>query len=132
DAVQNLWNQVGDVLEEIDKEDIKIENLGNSSVTLQNSLQASITSFRGHQSRTVTIIEGAMKDFRREYPDEGASLTEKIDSLGSFERIFHQLETDDLPKYEERFKQMLDRTVTRGIQVFSSHLTEQERAIDRS
>jgi uncharacterized protein YPO0396 len=55
-----------------------------------------------------------------------------IVALTAFEQIHNRLENDDLPSYEDRFKQMLDRTVTRGIQVFSTFLYEQEREIDRS
>ncbi|MEQ8674206.1 MAG: SbcC/MukB-like Walker B domain-containing protein [Aggregatilineales bacterium] len=132
DAVQNLWERVGDVIQEIDKDPLTIESLNNRTQELEVFIQRGIATFKGVQNRSEAVILDSMNTFRREYPDEGVSLTATIASLGAFERIFNQLETDDLPKYEERFKQMLDRTVTRGIQVFSSHLTEQERAIDRS
>ncbi len=132
DAIQNLWNQVGDVIEEIDKDPLTIESLNNRTQELEVFIQRGIATFKGVQNRSEAVILDSMNTFRREYPDEGVSLTANIESLSAYESIFHQLETDDLPKYEERFKQMLDRTVTRGIQVFSSHLTEQERAIDRS
>lgn len=132
DVIQNLWDQVGDVIQEIDKEPLTIESLNNRTQELEVFIQRGIATFKGVQNRSEAVILDSMNTFRREYPDEGVSLTATIASLAAFDRIVHQLENDDLPKYEERFKQMLDRTVTRGIQVFSSHLTEQERAIDRS
>lgn len=59
-------------------------------------------------------------------------LTAGIDALAAFEQIHQRLESDDLPKYETRFKAMLDRTVTRGVMAFSSSLNELERQIERS
>src|SRR5690606_10353682 len=109
DAIQNLWNQVGDVIEEIDKDPLTIESLNNRTQELEVFIQRGIATFKGVQNRSEAVILDSMNTFRREYPDEGVSLTANIESLSAFERIFHQLEIDDLPKYEERFKQMLDR-----------------------
>jgi uncharacterized protein YPO0396 len=73
-----------------------------------------------------------MHTFRRDYADEGAALTADIAALEAFEQIHQRLAIDDLPKYEDRFKDMLDRTVSRGVMAFYSSLTEQERQIERS
>jgi uncharacterized protein YPO0396 len=132
DEDHRLWEVIGHVIADIDKADFNIDSLATRTNELEVSLQRSINSFRGYQTTHKSTIENAMYEFRREYPDEGASLTADIASLEAFERICVQLETDDLPKYEERFKQMLDRTVTRGVMAFYSNLNEQEREIDRS
>ncbi len=132
DEYARLWEQVGSVLEDVDKEPLTINTVDSRPEQLVVSLQRSITGFRGYQNTAKTKIESAMHAFRREYPDEGASLTADITSLAAFEAIHERLATDDLPKYEERFKHMLDRTVTRGVMAFYSSLTEQEREIDRS
>lgn len=132
DEHQRIWEQVGDVLEDVDKDPLTIEMLGTRADQLTVSLQRSINSFLGYQGNAKTTIESAMHHFKREYPDEGVSLTADIQALPAYEAIHERLATDDLPKYEERFKQMLDRTVTRGVMAFYSNLTEQEREIDRS
>ncbi len=130
--IETLWEQVHEVLEEIDKSPLTIESLNNRVNELEVSIQGSINTFKGYQTRFQATILDAMNTFRREYPDEGAALTADMAALVAFEQLHARLENDDLPSYEDRFKQMLDRTVTRGIQVFVSHLTEQEREIDRS
>lgn len=130
--MQALWERVAEVIREIDKNPLTIEGLHTRTQELEVFLQRGIATFKGVQNRSEAAILDVMNTFRREYPDDGVSLTADIASLATFERIHHALENDDLPKYEERFKQMLDRTVSRGVQIFSSYLTEQERAIDRS
>lgn len=127
-----LWEQVGDVLDEVGKAQVTLDQLSVWPDRLQNSIQSSVNTLRGYQTRAINIIEGIMKDFQREYPDEGVALTTDINALEAFERIHHRLESDDLPRYEERFKHMLDRTVTRGVMAFYTSLTEQERDILRS
>ena len=131
-AIQKLWKEVESVLETVDKVPLSLENLGIRTQELETFIQRSIAQFKGMQNRFEADILNAMNTFRREYPDEGVALTATIESLTDFERIYHQLENDDLPQYEQRFKHMLDRTVSRGVQVFATYLTEQERAIERS
>ena len=129
---QKLTEQVGDVLIDIDREQLTVENIDNQIDKLDTSIQRSIVNFRRYQSEHLAKILDAMNLFRREYADEGASLTPDIESLIAFETIFNRLETDDLPQYEERFKQMLDRHVASSIQDFIAQLDKQERDIDRS
>lgn len=132
DEHKRLWDEVGKVIVSIDEEPLTIEKINSRVSELEVFIQRSIANFKGYQNRFEAEILHAMNNFRREYPDAGASLTADINALAAFEGIFQRLETDDLPRYAERFKQMLDRTVTRGVQVFYSHLSEQEREIDRS
>jgi len=126
------WEAVRDVVTGVDDNPESIEGLSTLTTTLQTALQNSISTFRGYQTRHQATIFDAMNTFKRDYPDEGVSLTADIQALPAYEAIHERLATDDLPKYEERFKQMLDRTVTRGVMAFYSNLTEQEREIDRS
>ncbi|MCG3212557.1 MAG: Chromosome partition protein Smc [Anaerolineae bacterium] len=132
EELRTLAARVQDVFTEIDKEPLTIEGLNIRHVELETSIRNRVGGFRGHQNRSEAVIIDAMRTFRREYADEGAALTASIDTLAAFEQIHRRLESDDLPKYEARFKAMLDRTVTRGVIAFYSNLTEQERQIERS
>lgn len=132
EELRTLAARVQDVFTEIDKEPLTIEGLNIRHVELETSIRNRVGGFRGHQNRSEAVIIDAMRTFRREYADEGAALTASIDTLAAFEQIHRRLESDDIPKYEARFKAMLDRTVTRGVIAFYSNLTEQERQIERS
>jgi uncharacterized protein YPO0396 len=129
---QNLWEQVGNVLEEIDREPLTIDALERRPHELEVFIQRSIANFKGIQNRHEATILDAMNTFKREYPDAGASLTAAIETLAAYEAIHERLATDDLPKHEERFKNLLDRKVTLSIQQFSAQLETQERNIERS
>lgn len=132
EQVQKLFEQVGDVFNEFDRNPPSIENMTTQIGKYENSIQRSIGQFVSRQSGYRSTIVNAMHLFRREYADEGVALTADIMSLAAFEAIFSRLETDDLPKHEKRFKQMLDGKVAESIRIFMAQLYEQERDIDRS
>lgn len=132
DEHTQLWEQAGMVFDDVDKTDLTLDNLRIRNDELDTSIQRSIANSRGHQTRHASTIFDAMNNFRSQHADEGMSLTTDIAALPAFEAIYTRLQDDDLPRHEKRFKEMLDRTVTRGIQTFYSQLTEQERAIESS
>ena len=132
DEQRTHWEQVGDVLNEIDQKPLTLDTLSTRESELDVSIRSSIANFRTYQSRATTTAQDAMHTFRREYPDAGAALDTDITALPAYERIYEQLERDDLPQHQERFKKMLDRTVTRGVMAFQTKLEEQERDIERS
>jgi uncharacterized protein YPO0396 len=129
---QRLWEQVGTVLDEIDREPLTIDSLDSRPHDLEVFIQRSTANFKGFQNRQEATILDAMNTFKREYPDEGTSLTADIAALPAFEAIHERLKTDDLPTYEERFKNLLDRKVAASIQQFTAKLETQEREIERS
>lgn len=132
DEHQRTWEQVKDVLEEIDREPLTINELDRRPQELEVFIQRSVANFKGVQNRHEATILKAMNNFKLEYPDEGVSLTADIQALPAYEAIHERLATDDLPKYEERFKNLLDRKVSLSIQQFSAQLETQERNIERS
>jgi len=132
DEHQRTWEQVKDVLEEIDREPLTINELDRRPQELEVFIQRSVANFKGVQNRHEATILKAMNNFKLEYPDEGVSLTTDIQALPAYEAIHERLATDDLPKHEARFKNLLDRKITLSIQQFSAQLETQERNIERS
>jgi uncharacterized protein YPO0396 len=132
DEDQRLWQQVGDVVQEIDRDSDDIDHLPILADRLRNSLQSSISNFARYQNEHRAVILDAMNTFKRDYPDEGAALTADMEALAAYEAIHERLATDALPQHEERFKNLLDRKIGLSIQQFSAKLNEQERAIERS
>ncbi len=131
---ERLWEQIADIITEVDKEKemMTIENFNRRTYEIEDTIQRTISRFKGFMNQLERDITGCMIRFRSEYPDEGVSLTAELASLDMFLQIYNRLETDDLPRHQERFKQMVDSTVARGIQIFYSYLRDQEREIDRS
>ncbi len=132
DETQRLWDKIGHIVTDADKEPLTLAALATRTAELQTSLQRSIGNFRGQQNRAEAVILDAMNTFKRDYPDEGAALTAQVQALAAYEAIHERLQRDDLPRHKDRFKQMLDRDVTRSVINFSTSLEQQERDIERS
>ncbi|MEM7797789.1 MAG: SbcC/MukB-like Walker B domain-containing protein [Chloroflexota bacterium] len=126
------WQAAEKIITEIDRGELTIDQLANYPDRLDTLLSRSMSGFRGVQNGHQATILNAMNSFRREYAAEGASLTADIPALSAYEQIHSRLETDDLPQYEARFKQMLDRHVATSIQEFMAQLEKQERDIERN
>lgn len=129
-----LWERLGHIVQNADqdREALNLTSLSTRQTELDTALQSSINSLRGYLSRAESDIRDAMNRFRREHPEEGATLTADVTALPAYERIYERLRRDDLPQYQARFKHMLDRTVTRGVQAFTAKLHQRERDIERS
>lgn len=117
---------------EVEREPLTIDRIQTRTNELEATLQRSISGFSGRQTTATTQIINVMNTFRREYPAEGASLPVEISALRAYEQIYQRLEHDDLPKYRERFKEMLNRKVLRGITTFKGTLDKQVEDIGRS
>lgn len=126
------WARAESILTEVDREKLTIDLLPTVKSRLETALSRSISGFRGIQNGHQAVILDAMNTFRRDYPAEGASLTADIPALTAYEHIHQRLESDDLPQYENRFKQMLDRHVATSVQDFMAQLEKQERDIERN
>jgi uncharacterized protein YPO0396 len=132
DAHQRRWEAVGQVIEDLDRDPVSIDRLAGLTDRLVNSLQSSINNFTRYQGEHGLVISEAMTTFRREYPEEGVTLTVDLGALAAYEAIHQRLESDDLPRYSERFKNLLDRKVTSSIRQFTAYLESREREIQRS
>jgi uncharacterized protein YPO0396 len=96
---------------------------------VRDVLQSDIDAVALRVTRSTTRIERLMTDFRHEFPAETTDFDASVDSAGSFRDLLAQLAADDLPRYEERFKQLLNENTIREIANFQSQLHRQQALI---
>ena len=84
-------------------------------------------------------IVKAMEAYRKDYPVETQEVDARIAALPEFSRMLEKLAGDDLPRFESRFKELLNENAIREVANFQSQLhrerqTTKERiaAINRS
>lgn len=75
---------------------------------LVNRLQEEIEPLR-------STLQSEMSRFLREFKEEQSDLDARIDYLDPFCDKFEQIQRDDLPRYEQRFKERLNENVAREI-----------------
>lgn len=73
--------------------------------------------------------EARMAEFRRTYPVETSEMDDSILAAGEFRRLHARLLEDDLPRFEEEFKQQLNTNTIRDVAGFYAWLNKSARQI---
>ena len=118
---------------------IRSEALGDKAITIEGcdsreketreALQARIDS----RDKAITNVRdrliNRMSEFRREFEAETREIDAAVESAGEFRTLLDRLRGDDLPRFEQRFKELLNQNTIREIANFNAHLNQQRETI---
>ncbi|NOT12841.1 MAG: ATP-dependent exonuclease SbcCD, C subunit-like protein [Methylococcaceae bacterium] len=109
---------------------LTVESCDNRQQDLRDWLQKEIDAedrrLKGLEER---IIKD-MQDYRRDYPGETREVDARIESGPEFKIMLAQLQADDLPQFEKRFKALLNENTIREIANFQSQLNRERQQIN--
>jgi len=105
------------------------QELGASGVILSAAWTERIDAQTRRLTSAGQRVVRRMGEFRGAYPSEVAELDDAIGSGPEYRQLNHRLESDDLPRFEDEFRDYLTKNTIRDIATFSSALTRQERKI---
>ncbi len=122
-----------------DLDPLRQKILGEKSLTLATAddhercmrdwLQAKIDS----EDRKLKTLEGRiisnMQDYRRDYVAETAEIDASIGAGSEFRAMLEELKADDLPRFEKKFKALLNENTIREIATFQSQLNRERQEI---
>lgn len=111
--------------EALDEHRLTVEACDNRQTDLrewiQNKLDAEEKRIGNLRERILTI----MQDFRRDYPAETSEIDVSIEAGGEYRAILDRLSADDLPKFEAKFKSLLNENTIREIANFQAQLNKE-------
>lgn len=111
---------------------VTIRNSHQQERQVREKLGLEIDKLEKRVSRLREKILKSMGEFRNRYPLETQEMDDSIQSAGEYREFLARLERDDLPRFEERFKELLNENTIREIASFQSQLfKEQETIKDR-
>ncbi len=126
-----------DIFPELEK--ISINVLENKSISVESAdrdeqkvrewLQSKIDGLDRKLKKLDESIVKSMHDFCKEYPAETAETDASIDAEGEYRSILEKLRLDDLPRFEKRFKELLNENTIREIANFQSQLNRERQNI---
>lgn len=96
---------------------------------IREHLQALIDADDKAIKRATERILTAMQAYRHDYPAETTDVDASVDASDDYRGMLHQLETDDLPSHEARFKQLLNENTINEIANFQAQLLRQQEEI---
>ncbi|MEZ4733590.1 MAG: SbcC/MukB-like Walker B domain-containing protein [Caldilineaceae bacterium] len=126
----------------LDKVSAQIEQLLKVTLTLVNInserrqieeyyRQARSTAERRRNTHMGTLIK-AMQEYKSTYPEETADFDATVNAIPEFERELLRIRQDDLPRYRERFKSLLNEKVIENIALLHGDLYRYQEEIEES
>ena len=120
-------------------EALRADAIGTAAITLEScdARQREMRSWiqnridvderrRGHLGERIV---SEMQKYIAAYPLETREVDATVDSAGEFAAMLERLRSDDLPRFEVRFKELLNQNTIREIANFQSQLARESRTI---
>ena len=108
---------------------ITIEGCDTREKETRDWLQARIDS----RDKAITTVRdrliNRMSDFCREFEAETREIDTAVESASEFRQLLDRLRGDDLPRFELKFKELLNQNTIREIANFNAHLNQQRETI---
>jgi uncharacterized protein YPO0396 len=108
---------------------LTIESCDNCERDLRQWLQARIETEDSKARRLTEKIIKAMQAYRAKYSAETHDVDASLEAADEFRTMLKALQSDDLPRFEARFKQLLNENTIREIANFQSQLYRERDTI---
>lgn len=106
-----------------------LESVRDVQLSVSGALTERKTDTTSEQHKLGLRIVRAMSAFRAAYPQETAELDDSLASAGEYRALHQRVATDDLPRFEQEFKDYLNQNTIRDIAGFSAQLNKHETDI---
>jgi len=97
---------------------------------IREALQARIDGEDKAAVRLRESIVGQMQRYKAAYPALSAEMDARTDALPEYRRRLQALREDDLPRFEARFKELLNKETINSMAAFQAHLQRRRYEID--
>ncbi len=108
---------------------LSIESCDNREQELRNWLQARIDAQDKRISALQERIVKAMSGYQKDYPLETQEVDVAVQSAGDYRTMLQELESDGLPRFESRFKELLNENTIIEVANFQSQLHRERETI---
>ena len=115
---------------EFEKSPLTVESVVTRRDAFRNSQSYQTERLRKKLSPLYERLIDAMSRYLRQFPESAAELRANTEYLDSFIALKEQIEQDDLPRHEQRFKERLNQKVIEEIGLFRTALEQERREIE--
>jgi uncharacterized protein YPO0396 len=108
---------------------LTVESCDNREREVRDWLQAKIDAEDSKLKRLRDKIIQAMAAYKEEFKLETKDVDASIESGSEYRNMLHALQADDLPRFESRFKELLNENTIREVANFQSQLARERETI---
>lgn len=124
--------KVSSQIEQLLKTTLTLVNINSERRQIEEHYrQARSTAERRRNTHMGTLIK-AMQEYKSTYPDESADFDATVNAIPEFERELVRIRQDDLPRYRERFKSLLNEKVIENIALLHGELYRYQEEIEEN
>ena len=105
------------------------ENIASMCVEIMRMIGDKINTLSDRAGNQQSKMLQVFSDFMHQWPDETSELTAEVSSANEFMAKLTQLENDGLPKYEQRFRELLENTTSQNLIDLNTRLEDERRSI---
>lgn len=108
---------------------LSVESCDNRQSAMRQWLQQRIDSEDRKLLRLGERIMQAMMEFRKTFEAETREMDASVEAAAEYQTMLAQLQADDLPRFEGRFKELLNENTIREVANFQSQLNRERNMI---
>lgn len=108
---------------------LSVESSDNREQDVRQWLQSRIDAEDLKLKRLAERIVNSMRGFKEEFKAETVEMDVSLAALGEYERMLDGLRRDDLPRFEARFKELLNVNTINEIANFNAQLARERETI---
>lgn len=108
---------------------LTLESLDNVLHSVTRNIGNERDALKGRSAALQASIEQAFRDYSRIWPSEAGGLDPKLESATDFIAKLERLETDDLPRFEDRFMQLLQQQSNQNLATLQQRLDIERKQI---
>ena len=107
-------------------------NTGTVESTVRGGLTDTIDALAKRIARAAESTVRQMADFRNKYPNETTDFDASLEAAADYNRLLEQLVSNDLPRFEAKFKESLNQNTIHEVVAFNAFLdSRRQNIIDR-
>ena len=111
---------------------VTLKSLERHERDLREQLKGRIDAAQKRAERAGNSAVVRMQEFRAEYPSDTSEMDATLESAREYDTLLKRLRSDDLPAFEERFRQRLNENTVSEVASFQQYLNTQiENITDR-
>ena len=110
---------------------LELRLLDSQQQTIRSAMQAKIDADDKTAARLRERIVEQMQRYKAAYPADTVEMDARTAALPEYERRLKVLADDDLPRFEARFKELLNKETINGMAAFQAHLQRRRHEIEQ-
>ncbi|MBE2268119.1 MAG: hypothetical protein IAE80_07780 [Anaerolinea sp.] len=126
-----MWQTEGKVihreLEKLIRDPLSLDNVGSAQDRMRQYFSNRAQTYQNQRAKVEQSLVERIANFRSEFRAETESIGSGLAALPGLEDLLKRIQSEDLPRFERRFKELLDKKMIDNIAGFRADL---ERQVD--